>query len=210
MTTHDDYSNTRNAPEAQFFEDLFGPMKVMVIIRGLSPDQAVRRAEDAWDHGVTAVEVTVAEPAHLEALEAVVAAAHARSVLVGAGSIYRVAQVELVSRIGVDFTVAPGLSAEVSRACRSLNLPHMPGVATASDVTAAEALGHTWLKAFPARELGADWFTAMGGPFPWARWIATGGMNVDNSAEFLAAGVRVIGMGNAVDDWSGAGILLGT
>ncbi|PJJ55360.1 bifunctional 4-hydroxy-2-oxoglutarate aldolase/2-dehydro-3-deoxy-phosphogluconate aldolase [Compostimonas suwonensis] len=204
-----DYANTRDSLEDQFFENLFGPTKVMLILRGLAPDDAVRRAEDAWDHGVRAVEVTVAERSHLDALEAVVAAARGRSATVGAGSIYRVAQVPIVAELGAAFTVAPGLSADVSRACREIALPHMPGVGTASEITAAEALGHTWLKAFPSRELGTAWFQAMRGPFPWPKWITTGGMDLDNSPAFLAAGARVIGMGTRIDDWSRAGHLLG-
>lgn len=206
-----EYSDTalRDPREDRFFEDLFGSTRVMTIIRGLSADDAVRRAEDAWAHGVRAVEVTIAESAHVAALEAVVQAAHGRGVLVGAGSIYRTAQVALVAGLGVDFTVAPGLSAEVSRACRAAGLPHLPGVASASEVTAAESLGHTWMKAFPARELGASWFRAMDGPFPWAKWIATGGMGVGNAAEFFAAGVRAVGMGARIDDWTKAGPLLG-
>lgn len=204
-----DYANARDAQEDQFFDSLFGATKLMVILRGTAPEDAVAIAEDAWANGVRAVEVTVAEVAHLEALRAVVAAARGRGVKVGAGSVYRVAQVEAVVAAGADFTVAPSISGDVSRACREAELPYLPGVATSTDITLAEELGHTWLKAFPASELGPRWFAAMRGPFPWPKWVATGGMGLGNASEYLAAGVHVVGMGTRIDDWSRAASLLG-
>ncbi len=162
--------DARDAQEERFFDDLLGATKIMVILRGFAPDAAVALAEEAWEHGVRAVEVPVAEQAHLASLRAVIKAAGNRGVKVGAGSIYRAAQVPVVAAEGVDFTVGPSIDPDVSRACREIDLPYLPGVATASDVTLAEKLGHSWLKAFPASELGTPWFEAMKGPFPWPKW----------------------------------------
>lgn len=49
----------------------------------------------------------------------------------------------------------------------------------------------------------------MRGPFPWPKWVATGGMGLGNASEYLAAGVHVVGMGTRIDDWSRAASLLG-
>lgn len=204
-----DYGVRRNSDEDRFFEELFGTTRVMIILRGLGTEASVARAVDAWDHGVRAVEVTIAQESDVDSLRAVVNAARGRDVRVGAGSIYRVAQVETVVQAEADFTVAPGLDADVSRACLAAGLPHMPGVGSASEITHAETLGHTWLKVFPAAELGSSWIKAMGGPFPWPKWIATGGMTPATAPDFLAAGARAVGMGTRIDDWSKAGELLG-
>ena len=40
----------------------------------------------------------------------------------------------------------------------------------------------------------------MAGPFPQTRFVATGGMNARNAAEFLDAGVRVVAVGSALED----------
>jgi 2-dehydro-3-deoxyphosphogluconate aldolase/(4S)-4-hydroxy-2-oxoglutarate aldolase len=66
-------------------------------------------------------------------------------------------------------------------------LPHLPGVATPTEVQRAPAAGFGWLKAFPAAQLGAGWITAMHGPFPEARCVATGGIDLSNAAGFLSA-----------------------
>jgi len=73
-------------------------------------------------------------------------------------------------------------------------------VATASEVQSAQKFGLTWLKAFPASVLGADWLRAMSGPFPHVRFVATGGIAANNAAEFLDAGARVVAVGSALSD----------
>ena len=82
----------------------------------------------------------------------------------------------------------------------SSDLPILAGVATPSEVQRAVALGLTWLKAFPAQWLGTDWFRHIRGPFPQVQFIATGGMDASNAADFLAAGVRVVAVGSALED----------
>ena len=66
----------------------------------------------------------------------------------------------------------------------------------APEVQQAVALGLTWLKAFPAQWLGADWFRHIRGPFPQVRFIATGGMDAGNAGAFLDA------VGSALEDES--------
>ena len=76
----------------------------------------------------------------------------------------------------------------------------LPGVATPTEIQAAVAAGLTWLKAFPAAQLGTAWFTAMAGPFPQEKFVATGGMDANNAGDFLAAGVRCVAVGSALAD----------
>ena len=40
----------------------------------------------------------------------------------------------------------------------------------------------------------------MAGPFPDARFVATGGMDAGNAAAFLDAGVRTVAVGSALED----------
>ncbi|MFH8252281.1 2-dehydro-3-deoxyphosphogluconate aldolase, partial [Microbacterium sp. B2969] len=78
----------------------------------------------------------------------------------------------------------------------------LPGVATPTEVQLALSLGLTWLKAFPATWLGTSWFRHIRGPFPQATFVATGGIDASNAAEFLDAGVRVVAVGSALEDAS--------
>lgn len=174
---------------------------VMAIFRSMPADHAVELAHKAWDLGIDLVEVPIQTPDAVPALEAVIAAGHQRGKLVGSGTITTEDQVRLSQRLGVAFTVAPGLDREVVAVSRQLGLPHLPGVASASEIQKAVRLGCDWVKAFPAAVLGADWFRAMkGGPFPGVSFVATGGLNASNAAAFLDAGASTVAVGSALAD----------
>jgi len=79
-------------------------------------------------------------------------------------------------------------------------MPHLPGVGTATEVQRAWLAGCRWLKAFPAAALGPKWISGLLGPFPDARFVATGGLTVAGAPAFLSAGARVVALGAALAD----------
>jgi len=182
------------------FETIFADQPLMAIFRGMGVERSLELSATAWDLGISVVELPIQSPIDIEALAAVVCAGRERGKVVGAGTVVTARDVELAASAGAAFTVSPGFDAEVCRASVAAGLPPLPGVATASEVQAALALGLRWLKAFPASLLGTGWFGAMAGPFPQARFVATGGMSSQNAGEFLAAGVRSVAVGSALED----------
>lgn len=183
-----------------FFDSLFANQPVMAILRGLPPDQTVDLCRRAWDIGVDVVEVPVQSPDALPSLHAALAAGRERGRPVGAGTVVTPEQARSVHEAGAAFTVAPGYDPQVAAECAALGLPHLPGVATSSEINQALRTGHTWLKAFPAAQLGAGWIRAQLAPFPTVRFVATGGVDADNAADFLSAGCRVVAVGSALQD----------
>lgn len=179
-------------------EHLMSLSPVMAIFRNYEPSAAVAAAELAWDLGIAVVEVPVQSPEAMDSLEAVVRAGAERGKPVGAGTVTSVDQLHEAHRRGVAFTVAPGLDEDVVAASRAIDLPHLPGVSTPTEIQRALRLGLTWLKAFPASVLGTAWFTAMQGPFPQIRLVATGGIDADNAGDFLDAGARTVAVGSAL------------
>jgi 2-dehydro-3-deoxyphosphogluconate aldolase/(4S)-4-hydroxy-2-oxoglutarate aldolase len=184
----------------EWFDREFATTQVMVIMRGLGVEQSLALATRAWEAGVTAVELPIQQPADIEALTAVAAAARERGLTVGAGTVLRVEQIEVAKQAGATYTVSPGTDEEVIRASLAAGLPTIPGVGSASDVQRCLKLGLTWLKAFPAAALGPGWIKAMLGPFPQVKFVATGGVGVADAGSFLAAGCRVVSLGSALAD----------
>ncbi|TGN79688.1 bifunctional 4-hydroxy-2-oxoglutarate aldolase/2-dehydro-3-deoxy-phosphogluconate aldolase [Streptomyces bauhiniae] len=182
------------------FDRIFAEAPVMAILRGMPLEKSVELATRAWDLGIECVEVPVQSREAAEVLAAVVEAGAGRGRPVGAGTVTTAERLAWAVSAGAAFTVAPGFDAEVARASLDAGLPHLPGVATATDVQAARALGLDWLKAFPASVLGPDWFRAMRGPFPEVPFVATGGIDASNAAAYLAAGARVVAVGSALED----------
>lgn len=182
------------------FDEIFDGQPLMAIFRGLGVERSLALAERAWGLGIDVIELPIQTEVDLEALRVVAAAGRAAGRLVGAGTVVSVRHVELAASAGAAFTVSPGFDPVVSRVSAQAGMPPMPGVATATEVQAAMATGLTWVKAFPASLLGTGWFSAMAGPFPGARFVATGGMDASNAGEFLARGVRAVAVGSALED----------
>jgi 2-dehydro-3-deoxyphosphogluconate aldolase/(4S)-4-hydroxy-2-oxoglutarate aldolase len=182
------------------FEELFGEHRVMTILRGRPAAETVALANLAWDAGVELLEVPIGAPEQVDSLAAAVTAGAERDKPVGAGTVVTVEQVRAAARAGARYTVAPGLDPAVLAASLAAGMPHLPGVATATEVQHARGAGCRWLKAFPAAALGAAWFEAIRGPFPDLHYVATGGLTVQTAPAFLAAGARVVALGAALTD----------
>jgi Entner-Doudoroff aldolase len=195
------------------FDDILGGQAVMAILRGLPPDETVRLATALWDAGVTVLEVPIAGPDAVASLRAAATAAAGRGLRVGAGTVITVDQVRAAGEAGAQYTVAPGFDPTVLAASLAAGMPHLPGVGTATETQHAWLAGCRWLKAFPAAALGPAWISALLGPFPEARFVATGGLTVGDARPFLDAGARVVALGAALadpDQRAGLGGLLRT
>lgn len=182
------------------FSEIFSAAPLMAILRGMGVERSLAVATTAWDLGIDVVELPIQTSDDIEALRVVARAAHERGKIVGAGTVVSVEHVRQAADAGARFTVCPGFDLEVVRASSATGMLPMPGVATASEVQLALKEGLTWLKVFPASVLGTEWIKAIQGPFPQARFVATGGMNAANAGEFLRAGVRVVAIGSALED----------
>ncbi|KAA9089657.1 bifunctional 4-hydroxy-2-oxoglutarate aldolase/2-dehydro-3-deoxy-phosphogluconate aldolase [Microbacterium radiodurans] len=181
-------------------DEIFAGAPLMAILRGMGVERSVRLAATAWDLGIDSVEVPLQTDEDERALREVVRLGAERGKAVGAGTILTARQVALAAEAGAAYVVSPGLDAEVVRAAEERGIPILPGVATPSEVQRAVGLGLTWVKAFPAQWLGADWFRHIRGPFPGVRFVATGGMDAANAGAFLDAGVRVVAVGSALEN----------
>ena len=168
-----------------------GPVIPVIVLQRVQ--DAVPLAEALLAGGVKVLEVTLRTPVALQCIEAIAKALP--EALVGAGTIRNAADAQAAVDAGSRFAVSPGYTAEVGAACRSLGLPLLPGVATASEVMAASADGLSFLKFFPAMQAGGiPMLKALGGPFPDIVFCPTGGISLETAPQFLALpNVKVCG-----------------
>jgi 2-dehydro-3-deoxyphosphogluconate aldolase/(4S)-4-hydroxy-2-oxoglutarate aldolase len=132
--------------------------------------------------GAAAIEVTF----RTEAAPQVLAALADSELVVGAGTIRTVAQVDEALAAGAQFIVSPALDDAVVARCLEAGVPVLPGIATATELARALALGVDAVKLFPAEPLGgAALITALAAPFPEARFVPTGGLGTHNAADYL-------------------------
>lgn len=168
----------------------YGPVIPVIVIDRL--EDAVPLAQALVAGGVRVLEVTLRTPVALEAIQAMTAVEGA---IVGAGTIRSAADARAAKAAGAVFGVSPGYTAEVGAACREVDLPLLPGVATASEVMAAQADGLHFLKFFPATAAGGiPMLKALAGPFPDVVFCPTGGISLATAPDFLGLpNVKVCG-----------------
>jgi 2-dehydro-3-deoxyphosphogluconate aldolase/(4S)-4-hydroxy-2-oxoglutarate aldolase len=135
--------------------------------------------------GIRMLEVTLRTPQALACLEAI--AREVPEAVAGAGTVRSAADVQASLRAGARFAVSPGYTSAVGQACRDAGLALLPGVATGSEIMMAQEDGFTELKFFPAMQTGGPaMLKAWSGPFFDVRFCPTGGVSLQNAADFLA------------------------
>jgi 2-dehydro-3-deoxyphosphogluconate aldolase/(4S)-4-hydroxy-2-oxoglutarate aldolase len=133
--------------------------------------------------GLPIAEVTFRTPAAQDSIRAMTARG---DILVGAGTVLTVAQVDQAVAAGASFVVSPGLSRAVVERCQEHGVLALPGVVTATEIQAALELGLTAVKFFPAGTSGgAPAIAALAAPFGGIRFVPTGGIGPKNLAEYL-------------------------
>lgn len=148
------------------------------------PAQALPLGEALLAGGIDVIEITLRTDAGLEAIRRLAALP---GLHVGAGSVLVPDQVDQVVEAGARFVVSPGLAVEVVQRCRALEVPALPGVATASDLMTAVGLGLSEVKFFPAGLLGGPAaIRALAAPFTRIAFMPSGGVKPDNVADYLA------------------------
>ncbi|MDA8456878.1 bifunctional 4-hydroxy-2-oxoglutarate aldolase/2-dehydro-3-deoxy-phosphogluconate aldolase [Acidovorax sp. GBBC 3334] len=154
---------------------------------------AVPMARALVEGGIRMLEVTLRTPQALACIEAI--ARDVPQAVVGAGTVRTPAEAQSAARAGARFAVSPGYTPKVGQACRDAGLPLLPGVATGSEILAAQEDGHSELKFFPALQAGGlAMLKAWQGPFGDVRFCPTGGIQPGNAADFLAlANVECVG-----------------
>ena len=122
----------------------------VVILRGLTPDEAIGVGEALVRAGIRFMEVPLNRPGALEAIRLLAGRfAGQADVHVGAGTVLTPEQVDSVRQAGGEFIISPNTRQVVIRRTRELELLSMPGFATPTEAFDAIDAGADLLKVFP-------------------------------------------------------------
>ena len=129
--------------------------------------------------------------------------------LVGAGTVLTIDQVNRAVKAGAKFIVSPGFDPEIVDYCLENNIPVLPGCITPSEVAQAVKRGLKVVKFFPAEQSGGiAAIRAICGPYKGIQFMSTGGLNLDNIADYFAfdriaccGGTYMLGKHLAAKQW---------
>lgn len=133
--------------------------------------------------GLPALEVTLRTPSALDAIRAM---SEIEGGIVGAGTLLTAADVKAAKAAGAKFGVSPGATQAIIDACSEMELPLLPGAATASEIMILLEMGYSVQKFFPAEQAGgAAYLKSIGGPIPQVSFCPTGGISLKIAPDYL-------------------------
>src|SRR5699024_4228571 len=191
--------------------------KIVAILRGVDPVKLPKLVEVLYESGVGAIEVTLNSPGALASIKELADAFGDRA-YIGAGTVTTAEEAEAAIDAGASFIVSPIMSEAVIRATKERGCLSVPAAFTPTEVFEAVRLGADLVKLFPASAVGPDYIKALRGPFGRVPIMATGGVGLDNVADYFAAGAVSVGLGSSLTagdavergDWDAVRMIVAT
>lgn len=166
-------------------EEQFQELGVVPIVVLNDARDAVPLAEALVEGGLPCAEVTFRTDAAEESIRLM--SEKYPQMLVGAGTVLTVEQVDRAVGAGAKFIVSPGFDAEIVDYCLSKKISVFPGCITPSEVAQAVKRGLKVVKFFPAEQFGGvATIKALAAPYTKVNFMPTGGVSAKNLKEYLS------------------------
>ncbi len=167
---------------------------IVPVIRASSSRQARLAADAVSKGGIPIVEITLTVPGAVQVISELVKTMP--EVLVGAGTVLNQDLARQCVEAGAQFLVTPGFEKKTVAVAHKFDLPIMVGALTPTEVMAAWEEGVDFVKIFPCSNLGGpSYIKALKGPLPQVPMVPTGGVNLENAADYIRAGAVALGVG---------------
>lgn len=172
--------------------------KIIAILRGITPDEAVPITEALIEAGITCIEVPLNSPDPFMSIKQMVDAFD-QTALIGAGTVLNPDDVQRLHQIGARMVVSPDCNPRVIVATKQAGMKSYPGVMTPTECFTALRNGADGLKLFPGSLIGPEGLKAIKAVLPsGTETYAVGGAGPSNFADWRAAGVDGFGIGAAL------------
>jgi 2-dehydro-3-deoxyphosphogluconate aldolase / (4S)-4-hydroxy-2-oxoglutarate aldolase len=170
---------------------------IVAVIRKIERQHISNVISALVEGGITGIEVTV----DTEDAFSVISEAknkYGSSTVIGAGTVLDGDTAKMAIQAGADFLFSPTLSEETIRVSKRYGKIAIPGVFTPTEILKAYEWGADLVKVFPASVLGPEFIKDVRGPFPHFPMIPTGGITMDNVADYIRAGAVAVGVGGSL------------
>jgi 2-dehydro-3-deoxyphosphogluconate aldolase/(4S)-4-hydroxy-2-oxoglutarate aldolase len=134
--------------------------------------------------GLPVAEITFRTAAAADAIRTL---SRRTDILLGAGTVLNVDTVKRAVDCGAKFMVSPGFNPKVVSYCVENKIAITPGTSSPTDVEMALDHGLSVVKFFPAEAIGGlKLLKAIAAPYGMMKFIPTGGITLENLAQYLA------------------------
>ncbi|MBR6729057.1 MAG: bifunctional 2-keto-4-hydroxyglutarate aldolase/2-keto-3-deoxy-6-phosphogluconate aldolase [Clostridia bacterium] len=171
---------------------------IVAVVRAKDADQAIRIADACIEGGVPAIELTFTVPGAHHVIEELSKRYTPDQIILGAGTVMDPETARIAILSGAQYIVSPYFNLETVKLCNRYRVACMPGAMTIKEVVEAMEAGADIVKLFPGEAGGPKMIKAIKGPIPYAKLMPTGGVDIDNVAEWIKAGAVAVGAGSAL------------
>ena len=183
---------------------------IIAVIRLQDGAKAAPIVEALLEGGVNSLEVTMTVPNAVEMVNELKQRFGDR-ILLGAGTVVTAEGARQMLSAGAEFIVTPVLLPPIVEIAHEQKKPAFIGAFSPTEIFRAWQAGADVVKVFPASRLGPKYFKDIHGPFPQIKLTPTGGVNLENAADFLQHGAVFLGVGSSLldkkliadKDWAG-------
>jgi len=170
---------------------------IIAILRTQQLTQVTPLFEALIAGGIVATEITMTTPNALAAIREAREKVGRRS-LVGVGTVLNAETCRAAIQAGAEFIVTPICRTELVALAHAAAIPIMLGAYSATEAQLGHEAGADYIKIFPADTLGPAYIKALRAPLPHLRIVPTGGVDINNVADFFRAGCAAVGVGSAL------------
>jgi len=170
---------------------------IVAIIRNDTNHDLIQVVDAIHSGGIDVVEITMTTPGALDTVGSVTKR-YGSNLLIGVGSVLDTETARMAILSGAEFIVSPITKPDVIELCNRYGKVVMPGAFTPTEILRAWELGADYVKVFPADIAGAPYIKAVKAPLPQISIIPTGGIGLNNAAEFVTSGSAALGVGSTL------------
>ncbi len=171
---------------------------VVAVVRAENGEKAKKIADACLEGGVPAIELTFTVPFAHKVIEDLAKEYKNGEMILGAGTVMDPETARIAILSGAQYVVSPYFNAETVKLCNRYRVPCMPGAMTIKEVVEAMEAGADIVKVFPGEAFGPKILKAIKGPIPQAKMMPTGGVDVNNVADWIKAGAVAVGAGSSL------------
>ena len=167
--------------------------KIVAIIRGANPADVLKITRALYDGGIRLVEVTYNSPNALGLVKEL-SDVMTDKMLIGLGTALNAESAKKAISEGAKFIISRNCDIETIQATKQMNAISIPGAYTATEIVRAHENGGDIIKIFPAS--GVDYIKNIRGPLGHIPLMPTGGVTLNNVADYFKAGAVAVGIGS--------------
>ena len=168
---------------------------IVAVVRTETKEQGIRIVDAIKKGGIDIIEITMTVPGALNIITEI-SNAYSDDILIGAGTVLDPETARACMLAGAQYIISPNLNIETLKMCNRYRVSVIPGVITVKEALEAMEYGVEILKLFPGSAFKPSIIKAFKGPLPYANFMPTGGVDINNVKDWFEAGAVAIATGS--------------